>query len=307
MSLTRAQGLLLSNDWLLARFIEDAPFVMQLAQELPFFEIDGDSERFSPTDALPAAPPVGFCVALTEQSTIPKTRSYSFGMLGTQRTVCYSTQYLQSNVNDQTLAQTEMACRNLLYGFWTLFITGNPATAGEFAGLDTIISGADFAGQIIDAAGTPVTTALLDRALRLIRSGEGYADKIYTSPDGYNAIREAYFVRGTSPQQQAHIVPNGNGGARSMWTTHVDGVPVVWSHFVPVRVGPPKVTDIWFLKMGRRHLHGMVPMRGGGRRSMIKIQATLGAGLTRYDLVFPVAIAVPSVSDIAVIRNVLVP
>lgn len=307
MSLTQAQGLSLSNDWLTRRFTEDGPFAMQLSYRLPWFEVWGDSERWSTTVALPTAKPIGFCAPLTEQTTVPQARSYGYGYIATRRDVCYSTQDLQSNVNDQSVAQLEMGCRNILYEIWRQVISGNPGvTPGEMLGFDAIIGQAAFAGQIIDALGTPVTATQLDQALRLIGQGDGWADAIYTGPEGYNAIRRAFFAQGSIPQQQALLVPDGNGGTRTMWTTHVDGVPVYWSNFVPTELFQNiKVQKIWFLKLGRRHIHGIIPA-SIGRRSMIKIRSTIGDGFIRYDQTFAGAVSVPSVKDIAVIRNVAI-
>lgn len=307
MPLTQAQGLLLSNDWLMRRFVEDSPFVIQLSYRFPWFEVWGDSERWSTTPALLTAKPIGFCSPLPEQTTVPQSRSYSYGHIATRRDVCYSTQDLQSNVNDQSVAQLEMACRNILYEIWREFIAGNPAiTPGEMLGVDAIINQAAFAGQIIDAAGGALTTKLLDQALRRIGQGDGWADAVYTGPDGYNAIRQAFLSQGSLPQQQALLVPDGNGGTKTMWTTYVDGVPVYWSDFVPIEVFQNvRVQKIWFFKFGQRHVHGIIPS-SIGRRSMIKIRSTIIDGAIRYDATFAGGISVPSVKDIAVIKNVAI-
>ena len=174
MPLSPAQGLLLSNDFLVGRFIEDSPFVIQPAHFLPFFEVPGDSERWSTTAAILPASALPFCGPIADQTTVPIARSYSFGELATSRIVCYGTQDLQSNANDQSAAQLEMAFRQLLYGFFRLLFIGNPANPGEFIGFDNIITGAAFAGQIVDALGLALTTRLLDRAQRRLKSGDNF-------------------------------------------------------------------------------------------------------------------------------------
>lgn len=309
MALTQAQGLLLSNDVLLRHFIEDQVRVTQLAHFLRFTEVDGNLERWATTALLPIAPPIGFGAALTEQTTVPQSRTYDFGMLATARTVSYSTQDTQSNVNDQAAVQLEMAVRNLWYGFWTLFITGNPANPGEFAGLEFIINGAAFAGQIIDVAGAPLTTRMLDRAQRLVKQGDNFGGIIYTSERGYVEIRQAFLSTGILPQELPVMVPDGYGGMKRVSIMHVNGWLVTWSDFVPtVQVGQNLVTNIWFLRLGTNPgIHGIVPA-STGRSSMIVVRSTIltTTSATRYDLTFPVGISVPSVTDIAVLRNVLV-
>ncbi len=307
MPLTPAQGLLLSNDFLVGRFIEDSPFVIQLAHFFPFFEVPGDSERWSTTVAVPPASPLPFCGPIADQTTVPAARSYSFGEVATSRVVCYGTQDLQSNVNDQSAVQLEIACRQLLYGFFRLLNVGNAANAGEFAGLDNIITGAAFAGQIVDALGLPLTTRMLDRAQRRVKSGDNLEGIVMTSAQGYIEIRQAFLGAGTLPQEVPVVVPDGNGGLKTVSMMHINGWLVIWSDFVPIeQFQATTVTKIWFLKLGRRHFHGIVPA-SGGRRSMFKIRSSLsqGSGI-RYDVVFPCAISVPSVSDIAVVQNVLV-
>jgi len=306
MSLTQAQGLLLSDDILMKHFVEDGPKVIQLSHRLPFFEVDGDTERWGTTAALPSATPQAFGGPYIEQTTIPVTRTYSFGYIGTSRTVNHATQDLQSNVNDQAAVQLEMGVRNLLYEFWRQFILGITATPGEFQGLDNIINQPGFAGQIINAAGVALTTSQLDRALRLIGQGDGFADVIYTSTKGYNAIREAFFARGGVPQHKEFEVPDGNGGTKLMSVTHVDGVPVLWSDFVPLETGDTR-TKVWILKLGQDHVHGIVPA-STGKHSMIKIRSTVqpGVSVAEYQLNFPVGISVPSVKDIAMIKDIAV-
>ncbi|KAF0245036.1 MAG: hypothetical protein FD180_1973 [Planctomycetota bacterium] len=307
MPLSPAQGLLLSNDFLVGRFIEDSPFVIQPAHFLPFFEVPGDSERWSTTAAILPASALPFCAPIADQTTVPVARSYSFGELATSRIVCYGTQDLQSNVNDQSAVQLEMACRQLLYGFFRLLFIGNPVNPGEFIGFDNIITGAAFAGQIVDALGLALTTRLLDRAQRRPKSGDNFDGYICTSAQGYIEIRQAFLASGTLPQEVAVVVPDGNGGLKTVTMMHVNGWLVMWTDFVPIeQFQGSTVTKIWFFKFGRRHIHGIVPA-SGGRRSMFKIRSTLsqGSGI-RYDVVFPVAISVPAVSDIAVISNVLV-
>lgn len=308
MPLTQAQGLLLSNDILMRHILEDSPFVTQLVHFFRFFEVDGDTERWATTSALPTALPIGFGQPLTEQTTVPASRTYSFGQIATAREVLYNTQDLQSNVNDQSEVQLRMALQNLHYGFWRLFILGNPANPGEFAGLDSIISGAAFAGQIVDALGLALTTRMLDRAQRRVRTGDNFEGFIYTSPQGYVEIRQAFLGSGTLPQEVAVTVPDGNGGFKAVSMMHVNGWLVTWSDFVPTETfGANTVTKIWFLKLGARRIHGIVPS-STGQRSMIRVRSTIltQTSALRYDLTFPVGISVPSVSDIAVIRNVLV-
>jgi hypothetical protein len=159
---------------------------------------------------------------------------------------------------------------------------------------------ADVGPKLIDP------TLLLDQALRLIGQGDGWADAVYTGREGYNAIRQAFLGQGSLPQQQALLVPDGNGGTKTMWTTHVDGVPVYWSDFVPVELFQTvRVQKIWFFKFGQRHMHGIIPA-SIGRRSMIKIRSTIIDGAIRYDATFAGGISVPSVKDIAVIKNVAI-
>lgn len=307
MPLSPAQGLLLSNDFLVGRFIEDSPFVIQPAHFLPFFEVSGDSERWSTTVAIPPASPLPFCGPIADQTTVPAARSYSFGEVATSRVVCYGTQDLQSNVNDQAAVQIEMATRQVLYGFFRLLFVGNPANPGEFIGFDNIITGAPFAGQIVDALGLALTTRLLDRAQRRIKAGDNFEGMIWTSAQGYIEIRQAFLASGTLPQEVSVAVPDGNGGLKTISMMHVNGWLVSWTDFVPIeQFQGSTVTKIWFVKLGRRHIHGIVPA-SSGTRSMFKVRSTLSQGSgTRYDVVFPVAISVPAVTDIAVISNVLV-
>lgn len=309
MPLTQAQGLLLSNDLLLAKFIEDQVFVTQLAGIFPFKEIFGDRERFSLAPALPAAGSFGFGGApIPEQTTVPTSREYPFGILGTARIVNYATQDLQSNVNDQTAVQIDEAARQLHYGFWTQFITGNPAVPTQFQGLDNIIGQPAFAGQILDKGGTPVTTVDLDRALKGVRADENDVTAVYTSGDGVVAIHEAFISRGVYLPSESFPSMNAIGRRALVKRPSVFGVPVYWSSFVPVLPGPTR-TDIWFLKLGERHIHGIVPPLNG-QRTFLKVRTTHLGQLepsTRHDISWAVGIAVPAATDIFVIRNVAIP
>lgn len=310
MPLTEAQGLFLTNDAYLRHFLEDAPHVTQLAALLPFTEVAGNEERWAVARPLGPASTLGYGgPPLPEQTTQPFPRVFTFGNLGTARDVNWSTQDLQSAQNDQTALQIAKAARQLHYKFWELFITGNPATPGEFAGLDLIVSNPAFALQVNDLAGAPVTTVDLDNALKGVRSDEGSVTCVYTSGAGITAIDEAFVARGTYPALAGHADRTIARQWASQRCTSVFGVPALWSDLVPVIPGPPDLTDIWFLKLGPGHLHGITPPR---RRAdtMVQVRSrSLGATTpaTRHDITWPVGLSVPVTTDLFVIKNAAIP
>lgn len=310
MPLTEAQGLFLTNDAYMRHFLEDAKFVTQLAGIFPFEEVDGNEERWPVTGPLATAASFGFGgPALPEQTTVPSARVYTYGNLGTARVVNWSTEDLQSAQNDQAQEQVSKAARQLHYKFWELFITGNPVTPGEFAGLDVIVGDPAFAGQINDKLATPVTTIDLDNALKGVRSDEGSVTCVYTSSEGITAINEAFIARGVYPPLTNCSYLNAAGQQASRPCTSVFGVPALWSNKVPIIPGPPDLTDIWFFKLGPTNIHGIVPPLRGAN-TMIKIHETsLGdtEPSTRYDVTWPVGLSVPHITDLFVIKNVAIP
>jgi len=91
-----------------------------------------------------------------------------------------------------------------------------------------------------------------------------------------------------------------------MAVTHVDGIPCFWSDYVPHETGGTR-TKVWILKLGERHVHGIIP-KSVGKKSMIKVRSTLqpGAAITEYQMNMASGISVPSVKDIAAVTNIAV-
>jgi hypothetical protein len=310
MSLTEAQGLFLTNDVLMRRWVEDSPKVTQLAGVFGFEELYGNEERWAITGALATAESVAYGPPpLTDQTTVPEERVYTFGNLGTARVLNWSTQDLQSTQLDQRGEQVEKAARQLQYKFWELFITGDPVNPGEFKGLDLIMADPAFAAQTQDKGGAAVTTFDLDNALKAIRSDDGSVTCVYTSPQGISAINEAFIARGVFAPLTTCSYMNFAGQMATRPCTSVFGVPALWSDFVPFKPDPKFTTDIWFFKLGAEHIHGIIPPLNGAS-TMLKIRETsLGATepATRIDITWPVALSVPRPSDVFVIRDALFP
>jgi len=303
MALTQAQGLGLSNPWLRSGFYEDIPQVIQLAHRLWFDVVPGDRKRDAIAPVLAPAGGVGYGPPPTPLTqSVPSNREYSFGVLADSFTVNYATQDAQSNVNDQTAMQFGMAVRRLLYGFWRMFIEGDTVNPGEFQGLRSIISQPAFAGQIIDKGGTPLATQDLSSAMRRVKSSDNFSLISYTSAEGYNAVEEAFISRSVLPTPKPMLIPDGFGGFHVDYRSSVFGADLLWSDFVPIVPGPPALSEIWFINLGA--VHGICPPLANGQ--MIRTRATpLGTiePATRFDLTYPVAINVPRVTDIALIRN----
>jgi hypothetical protein len=322
MPLNQGQGLFLTNDVLLGPWIEDVPQVTQLAGVFRIDQVPGNEVRYATTGALATAGVIDYGGApLADQTTVPEERVYTFGNLGTARVVNWSTQDLQSSpidpaqqpssLRDQTQEQIAKAARQLHYKFWELFITGNPATPGEFAGLNTILAGAAFAGRTVAKAGTAITLPELDAYIRTITSGDNRNVAILASNFGAVMLNNLFNAAGLYSPPVACSYMDFGGRQITRMCQSAFGIPVFWNTAVPVTPGPPgqTISDLYFLNLGAGHIRGIIPPLNGAS-TMIKIRETsLGATepATRYDITFPIGVDVPSTADLFRAADVLNP
>lgn len=317
MALTQAQGLLLSNDFLLAQYLEQSPLVTQLAARFPFFTLgvqpDGSTHGNSAGGNLwrvantkvGVSGSVGFGPPpIPLSQAVPVNFEYTLGLLGEAFTINYATQDTQSDVFNQYLAQKYYAGRGLHYGFWRQFIEGNPANPGEFQGLRDIINQPAFANQIIDLAGGPLTTQALSDARSRVTNREGYAEVAYTSSEGLTAIEQAFLAQGALPPIAPFQVTDGLGGTKTYNKAHAFGAEILTSAFVPVIPGPTNLTEIWFMNLGQGAVHGFCPPMVGGsmvRERSVDLGPTEPA--TQHSYTWPSGIVVSTVTCISVVQN----
>jgi hypothetical protein len=316
MAIDKTQGLLLSNDELLAHLLENESKRIQLAERLPFFPVNGhalrvervDSANFGIEPLFDTVP-----VTVTEGSAVPQSSleaNFELKLLVQDVKVNDYVAYNQSNVNSQTGVQLEAATRRMLYKFWKSFGVGD-VTAGsgqEFSGVRKLV----IAGQTISANDTTnYYLELIDlaRLVALVKANNGRPHVLWTSPSGIKNIQRAYFEKFIEPEYVMVNVPDSNGGFTQRPMLAFQGIPIYADEQYPGSaeaggsgdsVGTfTDGTSIYAMTLGRGGLYGIVPASYGTK--MIRVKEVLNASTaqTTYRVYWPTSLVLEKADALA--------
>ncbi len=313
MPLTKAQGLFLSNDELLAHLLENEKDRIELAPTLPFMPVNGHLlrvERVSAANrgAEPTFDAVGGGGASAnpgEGLAVPAAATedtFELKLLVQDVIVADYTAYAESNVNSQPGVQLELATRRMLYKFWKTFYAGDASvTAAEFSGIRKLTIGS----QTIttnDVANFFLQLEDLARLVALIRANNGRPHVLFTGPLAYKNIQQAYYNRGMHPDFVTVEVPDANGGMRSRKVMAFDGTPIYRDDNVLTNEtvgGFGNGTSIYAICLGRGGLYGIVPAAFGSKMIRVKEVLVAGAAHTTYRVYWPVSLVLETQDAIA--------
>lgn len=308
MPLTKTQGLLLSNDELLAHLLENEAKRIQLAERLPFFPVNGDHLRVERVDYanfgnLPLFDTVP--VTVTEGVAVPQSSleaNFELKLLIQDVIVNDFVAYNQSNVNSQPGVQLEAATRRMLYKFWTAFGIGNETSnPQEFDGVVNLTP----AGQKITTNDT--TNYFLDlidlaRLVAKVTANNGRPHVLWTNPLGFKNIQKAYFDKGLEPEYVMVNVPDSNGGFTQRPCLAFQGIPVYVDEFYPTNESVGTFSDgtsIYAIVLGRGGLYGIVPSAFGSKMIRVKEVLVSASAQTTYRVYWPVGLVLEKQDAIA--------
>lgn len=312
MPLTKAQGLLLSNDELLAHLLENAANRIQLAEKLPFFPVNGDTLRVERSSAAdfgvdPLFDPVP--LTTTEGVAVPTSAleaKFELKMLVQDVIVEDLVAIDFSNVNSQVGVQLEAATRRMLYKFWRTFGIGDTsANPQEFSGVRKLTS-APQTIQAIDITNFFLDLNDLSRLIAKITANNGRPHCLWTNPLGYKNILFAHYAKGVLPDYVVINVPDSGGGFVPRRVLTFEGTPVYIDEFYPndeTGLGTfTNGTSIYAFVLGRGGLYGIVPASVG--RKMIRVKEVLAASTTNttYRVYWPVGLCLEKEDAIARLR-----
>jgi hypothetical protein len=317
MPLTKAEGLLLSNDELLAHLLENEARRIQLAERLPFFPVNGHSLRVERsqlsdfgTDPLFDTVPV----TVTEGKATPTSAletSFELKLLVQDVIVNDYVAYNQSNVNSQVGVQLEAGTRRMLYKFWKAFGTGRIATnAQEFDGVRTFApTGSPQTISANDTTNWYLDLIDLARLVAKVTANNGRPHVLWTSPAGLKNIQKAYFDKGLEPEYVMINVPDSNGGFTQRPCLAFQGIPVYVDEFYPAvaesggtgdSVGTfTDGTSIYAMVLGRGGLYGIVPASFGQKMIRVKEVLVAGAAQTTFRVYWPCGLVLEKQDAIA--------
>lgn len=308
MPLTKTEGLLLSNDELLAHLLENDGKRIQLAERLPFFPVNGDTlrvERASSSDfgVDPLFDTVP--VTVTEGKAVPTSAleaKFELKLLVQDVIVNDFVAYNQSNVNSQVGVQLEAATRRMLYRFWKGFGTGDTSVnSQEFSGVRKLTP----AGQSILTNDT--TNYFLDlidlaRLVSKVKSNNGRPHVLWTNPLGYKNIQKAYFDKGLEPEYVMVNVPDSNGGFSQRPCLAFEGIPIYQDEQYPTdeTIGTfSNGTSIYAMVLGRGGVYGIVPSSFGQKMIRVKEVLSASSAQTTYRVYWPVGLVLEKEDAVA--------
>jgi hypothetical protein len=315
MALSKTEGLLLSNDELLAHLLENESKRIQLAERLPFFPVNGHQLRVERVDAanFGTAPLFDTVpVTVTEGSAVPQSgleANFELKLLVQDVKINDYVAYNQSNVNSQVGVQLEAATRRMLYTFWKTFGTGDTSVnSQEFSGLRKLVS----AGQTISANDTTnfyIELIDLARLVALIKANNGRPHVLWTSPAGVKNIQRAYFEKGLEPEYVMVNVPDSNGGFTQRPTLAFQGIPIYADEQYPGtaegggtgdNVGTfTDGTSIYASVLGRGGLYGIVPASFGTKMIRVKEVLNSSTAQTTYRVYWPTSLVLEKADALA--------
>lgn len=293
----------LSNNLLAQGLLENFPNRLQFLTVLPFFGIKGNSLTYVRTPELTFADTIGFCDRIPEHTKLPE-RPVDFPMaeLATHFEVCYKSQDIFSDTNDQVAVQQGLAIRQLLYRFGEQFEIGNTQNnPNTFKGLKQLVN----PSKVIDLGGAPLTIEHLDQAKGLVRTNNGYAGVIITNQLGYEFIRKAHYNVGIIPETAEIAVPDPLNGMRMQKVTSFDGFIVYINDKQPVM--RQSRTNIWFAILGWNHLHAIIPESVGENMFVSRTTIRPDSSQIVTHVTWPVGLALGSQSALAGILNAAEP
>jgi hypothetical protein len=315
MPLTKTEGLLLSNDELLAHLLENESKRIQLAERLPFFPVNGDTLRVERVDAANfGADPLfdTVPVAVTEGVAVPQSSleaKFELKLLVQDVKVNDFVAYNQSNVNSQVGVQLEAATRRMLYKFWKTFGTGDTvASSQEFSGLRKLVT----SGQTISANDT--TNYYLDlidlaRLVALVKANNGRPHVLWTSPAGVKNIQKAYFDKGLEPEYVMVNVPDSNGGFTQRPMLAFQGIPIYADDFYPATAESGGTgdsvgtftdgTSVYAIVLGRGGVYGIVPASFGTKMIRVKEVLVAANAQTTYRVYWPTSLVLEKADALA--------
>jgi len=306
LPLSKAEGLLLSNDELLGGLLENVTRRHQLAPLLPFSCIHGDSLRIARADAADFGPLPDFDtvpLASLPDGTATPTGDVSFELKMLTQDVA-TTLYAKENlsaVNDQAALQIQAALRRMMYEFWSAFYSGDSSIdPAEFDGVRKLIP----AGRTLlpkDAINHYLTLNDLARLTSLVAAGGGRPDFILTSDLGYRNIHQACLDAGVEPESVS--VPDGAGGDRQ--TLAFGGIPVLVDEGIPTNESVSTISDYTTAvvgKFGRDGLCGLTLAAPDGNMVRVRerLHATESTLITRLN--WPVGLATKTEDALARIQ-----
>jgi hypothetical protein len=308
MPLTKTEGLLLSNDELLAHLLENDSNRIQLAERLPFFPVNGDTLRVERanaadfgTDPLFDTVPVAVAEGIARPTSSLEAK-FELKLLIQDVIVNDFVAYNQSNVNSQVGVQLEAATRRMLYKFWKAFGTGDTSVnSQEFSGVRKLTP----AGQTIttnDTTNYALDLIDLSRLVAKVKANNGRPHVLWTSPLGFKNIMKAYFDKGMEPEYVMVNVPDSNGGFTQRPNLAFEGIPVYQDEFYPATetVGTfSNGLSIYAMVLGRGGVYGIVPASFG--RKMIRVKEVLVSAnaQTTYRTYWPVGLCLEKEDAIA--------
>jgi hypothetical protein len=220
MALTLAESAKLSQDMLKRGVIETIIEESPILARLPFIQVEGNSFKYNQETTLPTAAFYAPNAVWTEGTATVTQQMANLCILGGDADVDNFIQRTRSNLQDQRAIQTQLRAKSVARKFEQTFIYGDDSVdTNSFDGLGIL---APSAQEITaDANGGPLTLALLDQLIDLVKGGK--PDLLLMSKRTRRKLKSLLAA-------SAHYVESGSDqfGRQVML---YDGIPVEVSDF----------------------------------------------------------------------------
>jgi HK97 family phage major capsid protein len=220
MALTLAESAKLSQDMLKRGVIETIIEESPILSRLPFIQVEGNSFKYNQETTLPAASFYAVNAVWTEGTATFTQQTANLTILGGDADVDNFIQRTRGNLQDQRAIQTQLRAKSVARKFEQTFIYGDDSVdTNSFDGLGILASAAQ--ELTADANGGPLTLALLDQLIDLVKGGK--PDLLLMSKRTRRKLKSLL-------QASAHYVESGSDqfGRQVML---YDGIPVEVSDF----------------------------------------------------------------------------
>ncbi len=174
MALTLAEAAKLSNDMLRQGVVETIVKESPVLRQLPFIEIVGNGLTYNRESSLPSIDFYDVGDPWAESTPTFDQRTANLKIMGGDADVDNFLKATRSNIQDLEAAVIEIKAKALKDKFEETFIYGDAAVnAKQFDGLRKLIDTATAGSQVVaaGAAGAPLTLAMLDQLIDVIKGG----------------------------------------------------------------------------------------------------------------------------------------
>jgi HK97 family phage major capsid protein len=253
MALTLAESAKLSQDMLKRGVIETIIEESPILERLPFIQVEGNSFKYNQESTLPTAAFYAVNATWTEGTATFAQQMANLTILGGDADVDNFIQRTRGSLQDQRVIQTQLRAKSVARKFEQTFIYGDDSVdTNSFDGLGILTP----AGQEItaDANGGPLTLALLDQLIDLVKGGK--PDILLMSKRTRRKLKSLLAA-------SAHYVESGADqfGRQVML---YDGIPVLVSDFqldTEVEGGESAASSIYAIQFSEAD--GLVGLQNG--------------------------------------------